>query len=164
MGDRDDPLAALKQLDDDGVDLPRAERPGHGHAMVAVAHEEEVADPVQRDRRQRLAAPLRGRDPLPARAQPRRRRPEAAVEVGGAEAAEQPAVLRAQTERLLSDPKAKRFVNAFLDYWLDLRLSDGFEDALATQRDILDGKAIFPPTLQWLLSPRIVDPGPRAAR
>lgn len=30
-------------------------------------------------------------------------------------------VLRAQTERLLADPKARRFVDAFLDYWLDLR-------------------------------------------
>jgi hypothetical protein len=33
----------------------------------------------------------------------------------------QPAVLRAQTDRLLNDPKARRFVDAFLDYWLDLR-------------------------------------------
>lgn len=32
-----------------------------------------------------------------------------------------PGVLRAQTERLLADPKAQRFVEAFLDYWLDLR-------------------------------------------
>jgi hypothetical protein len=31
------------------------------------------------------------------------------------------AVLRAQTERLLNDPKSQRFVEAFLDYWLDLR-------------------------------------------
>ncbi len=30
-------------------------------------------------------------------------------------------VLRAQTERLLDDPKSRRFVDAFLDYWLDLR-------------------------------------------
>lgn len=30
-------------------------------------------------------------------------------------------VLRAQTERLLADPKSLRFVDAFLDYWLDLR-------------------------------------------
>jgi hypothetical protein len=30
-------------------------------------------------------------------------------------------VLRAQTERMLADPKSKRFVGAFLDYWLDLR-------------------------------------------
>ena len=32
-----------------------------------------------------------------------------------------PDVLRAQTERLLTDPKSRRFVEAFLDYWLDLR-------------------------------------------
>ena len=32
-----------------------------------------------------------------------------------------PDVLRAQTERLLNDPKSRRFVEAFLDYWLDLR-------------------------------------------
>jgi len=33
----------------------------------------------------------------------------------------QPNVLREQTERLLRDPKSRRFVDAFLDYWLDLR-------------------------------------------
>ncbi len=32
-----------------------------------------------------------------------------------------PAVLRAQMDRLLGDAKSQRFVNAFLDYWLDLR-------------------------------------------
>ena len=32
-----------------------------------------------------------------------------------------PEVLRAETDRLLADPKAGRFVSAFLDYWLDLR-------------------------------------------
>jgi hypothetical protein len=32
-----------------------------------------------------------------------------------------PDVLRAQTERLLSNPKSRQFVDAFLDYWLDLR-------------------------------------------
>src|SRR5258705_5129859 len=32
-----------------------------------------------------------------------------------------PEVLRVQTERLLADPKSRRFVEAFLDYWLDLR-------------------------------------------
>ncbi|MBB6052903.1 DUF1592 domain-containing protein [Armatimonas rosea] len=32
-----------------------------------------------------------------------------------------PDVLRAETERLLNDPKAHRFTEAFLDYWLDLR-------------------------------------------
>ncbi len=35
-----------------------------------------------------------------------------------------PEVLRAQTERLLNDPKARRFVEAFTDYWLDLRKID----------------------------------------
>jgi hypothetical protein len=32
-----------------------------------------------------------------------------------------PQVLRAQTDRLLQDSKSRRFVDAFLDYWLDLR-------------------------------------------
>jgi hypothetical protein len=32
-----------------------------------------------------------------------------------------PDVLRAQTDRLLAHPKARQFVDAFLDYWLDLR-------------------------------------------
>ena len=35
-----------------------------------------------------------------------------------------PDVLRAQTDRLIADPKSRRFVNAFLDYWLDLRKLD----------------------------------------
>ncbi len=35
-----------------------------------------------------------------------------------------PAVLRAETERLLNDPRAGRFVEAFTDYWLDLRKID----------------------------------------
>ncbi len=36
-----------------------------------------------------------------------------------------PNVLRAQTDRLLNDPKSRRFVNAFLDYWIDLRKMEG---------------------------------------
>jgi hypothetical protein len=35
-----------------------------------------------------------------------------------------PNVLRAQTEWMLNDPKARRFVEAFTDYWLDLRKID----------------------------------------
>jgi hypothetical protein len=35
-----------------------------------------------------------------------------------------PDVLRAQTRRLLDDPKSRRFVEAFTDYWLDLRKID----------------------------------------
>ncbi len=34
---------------------------------------------------------------------------------------QRPEVLRAETERMLRDPKSDRFVEAFLDYWLDLR-------------------------------------------
>ncbi len=33
----------------------------------------------------------------------------------------EPAVLKSETQRLLDDKKSDRFVNAFLDYWLDLR-------------------------------------------
>jgi hypothetical protein len=36
----------------------------------------------------------------------------------------QPETLRTQTERLLSDPRSARFVEAFTDYWLDLRKID----------------------------------------
>ena len=35
-----------------------------------------------------------------------------------------PDTLRAETERLLNDPKSRRFVEAFTDYWLDLREID----------------------------------------
>jgi len=35
-----------------------------------------------------------------------------------------PEVLRAQTDRLLNDPKSRRFIEAFTDYWLDLRKVD----------------------------------------
>jgi hypothetical protein len=34
---------------------------------------------------------------------------------------QKPEVLRAETERMLADPKSRRFVDAFLDYWIDLR-------------------------------------------
>jgi hypothetical protein len=35
-----------------------------------------------------------------------------------------PEVLRAQTHRLLDDPRSRRFVDGFTDYWLDLRKID----------------------------------------
>ncbi len=35
-----------------------------------------------------------------------------------------PEVLRAQTDRLLNDAKSRRFIDAFTDYWLDLRKID----------------------------------------
>lgn len=36
-----------------------------------------------------------------------------------------PKILSAQTERLLNDSNSKRFIDAFLNYWLDLRLIEG---------------------------------------
>ena len=35
-----------------------------------------------------------------------------------------PEVLKTQTDRLLNDPKSRRFIDAFTDYWLDLRKID----------------------------------------
>ncbi|MDP3072943.1 MAG: DUF1592 domain-containing protein [Opitutaceae bacterium] len=34
---------------------------------------------------------------------------------------QKPEGLRAETERMLADPKSRRFIEAFLDYWIDLR-------------------------------------------
>ena len=46
------------------------------------------------------------------------------IDLAAARRLSQPAVLKAQTERLLSDPRSRRFVDAFTDYWLDLRKID----------------------------------------
>ena len=51
-----------------------------------------------------------------------------------------PAVLRAQTERLLNDPKAARFVDDFLGQWLTLR------EIASTQPD----RKIYPEFMPWL--------------
>jgi Protein of unknown function (DUF1592)/Protein of unknown function (DUF1588)/Protein of unknown function (DUF1587)/Protein of unknown function (DUF1585)/Protein of unknown function (DUF1595) len=48
--------------------------------------------------------------------------PDAALrELAGKGSLRKPAVLHAQVERMLGDDKAQRFIEAFLDYWLDLR-------------------------------------------
>ena len=52
----------------------------------------------------------------------------------------QPAVLRAQTERMLNDPKASRFVENFLGQWLQLR------DIAATSPD----RKLYPEFMPWL--------------
>ena len=66
----------------------------------------------------------------------------------------EPGVLHAQTERLLADAKSRRFVDAFLDYWLDLRkitatapdanlYSDYYLDDLLTESALEETRLFF---------------------
>jgi uncharacterized protein DUF1592/uncharacterized protein DUF1588/uncharacterized protein DUF1585/uncharacterized protein DUF1587/uncharacterized protein DUF1595/cytochrome c len=66
----------------------------------------------------------------------------------------EPDVLRAQTDRLLADPKSRQFVDAFLDYWLDLRritatapdanlYSDYYLDDLLTESALEETRLFF---------------------
>ena len=51
----------------------------------------------------------------------------------------QPAILRAQTERLLNSPRAKQSFDAFLDFWLDLRkVNDNTPDVILYPEYYLD--------------------------
>lgn len=63
-------------------------------------------------------------------------------------------VLRAQTQRMFADPKSRRFVDAFLDYWLDLRkivatapdaelYSDYYLDDLLTESALEETRLFF---------------------
>src|SRR6185436_10807145 len=65
-----------------------------------------------------------------------------------------PKVLRAQTERVLNHPNSRRFVEAFLDYWLDLRkivatapdgnlYSDYYLDDLLTESALEETRLFF---------------------
>src|SRR4051812_38189564 len=63
-----------------GLDRLVAHRPGDRDAVVAVLDEVQLADPVDVDRRQRLAPPAGGGDPLPAAAHAGRGGAEGAVE------------------------------------------------------------------------------------
>jgi hypothetical protein len=71
---------------------------------------------------------------------------------------QKPDVLRAQTERLLADPRSRQFIDAFLDYWLDLRgiaatapdeqlypdyqLDDLLVESMATETQVFFGELI----------------------
>lgn len=71
----------------------------------------------------------------------------------------QPDVLRSQAKRLLADPKSGRFIEAFLDYWLDLRkilvtapdaelYGDYYLDDLLTESALAEPRAFFTDLVQ----------------
>ena len=80
-----------------------------------------------------------------------------------------PEVLRAETERLLNAPTARRFVDAFLDYWIDLRkiedttpstalYSDYYLDEALTEASVAETRLFFTELLQRNLPVRhIID-------
>jgi hypothetical protein len=81
----------------------------------------------------------------------------------------QPEVLRRETERMLNDSRSARFVEAFLDYWLDLRKLDAttpsntlypdyYLDESLTEAALDESRAFFTELLQGDLPARnIVD-------
>jgi hypothetical protein len=92
--------------------------------------------------------------------------PDAELRAGAAKSElHRPEILRAQTERLLNDPKSRRFVEAFLDYWLDLRkitatapdaglYSDYYLDDLLTESSLEETRVFFAELLRENLPTR----------
>jgi hypothetical protein len=80
-----------------------------------------------------------------------------------------PGVLRAETDRMLADPKSRRFIDAFLDYWIDLRkmedstpssqlYNDYYLDDALTEAATAESQLFFADMLQHNLPVRnIVD-------
>ena len=54
-----------------------------------------------------------------------------------------PRILAQQTQRLLNDPRSRRFIDDFLNYWLDLRLIEG--TAPDAEEAGAPGAALSPP-------------------
>lgn len=78
-----------------------------------------------------------------------------------------PANLRAETERLLRDPRSERFVSAFLDRWLDLRrihentpstalYPDYYVDDLLTEAAVDESRLYFTEMLRANLPARLI--------
>ena len=78
-----------------------------------------------------------------------------------------PEVLRAETERMLNDPKSRRFVDAFLDYWIDLRkiedstpsaslYNDYYLDDALTEASVAESQLFFEEMLRRNLPVRNV--------
>jgi len=72
---------------------------------------------------------------------------------------QQPDTLKKETERLLGDKRSRRFVNAFLDYWLDLRdilanspdaelYPDYYLDEMLTESSVLETRMFFEELIQ----------------
>ena len=79
----------------------------------------------------------------------------------------QPEVLRRETERLLADPRARRFHRAFLDYWIDLRkiedstpsttlYNDYYLDDALVEASVLEPQLFFDDMLRHDLPARTV--------
>ncbi|HYE33304.1 MAG TPA: DUF1592 domain-containing protein [Methylomirabilota bacterium] len=76
-----------------------------------------------------------------------------------------PTQLRAETDRLLNDTRSSRFINSFLDYWLDLRelnanapdaelYPEYYLDDWLTESSLLETRAFFAELMQKDLSVR----------
>jgi hypothetical protein len=82
-----------------------------------------------------------------------------------------PAILRAETERLLNQPQARRFIDAFLDYWLDLRkiedstpsptlYNDYYLDDALTEASVAESQLYFAEMIRANLGPRFIIDSP----
>jgi hypothetical protein len=78
-----------------------------------------------------------------------------------------PDVLKAETDRMLGDPRSQRFVNAFLDYWLEIRrmeettpsttlYNDYYLDDSLTEAALLETQCYFADMLRNNLPARTV--------